>query len=147
MASDTLRPAPTKVPAFFSNKKVPEFVRANIALAYARSLSNRRIHEEALATLALFHPEQVHDPASYLFHRAVCEHALLKKDLASRTINRSLSNRRMFASNFIMLAMTTMLIITVVKSSLALSLGLVGALSIVHSRMGAIGSLRISSPV
>ena len=46
----------------------------------------------------------------------------------------SLSNRRMFASNFVLLAMTTMLIITVVKSSLALSLGLVGALSIVRFR-------------
>ncbi len=46
----------------------------------------------------------------------------------------SLSNHRAFASNFIMLAMTTMLIITLVKSSLALSLGLVGALSIVRFR-------------
>jgi hypothetical protein len=46
----------------------------------------------------------------------------------------SLSNRRMFARNFILMAMTTTLIITVVKSSLALSLGLVGALSIVRFR-------------
>ncbi len=46
----------------------------------------------------------------------------------------SLSNRRLFAKNFILMAMTTMLIITVVKSSLALSLGLVGALSIVRFR-------------
>ena len=46
----------------------------------------------------------------------------------------SLSNRRMFSRNFMMLAMTTMLIITVVKSSLALSLGLVGALSIIRFR-------------
>lgn len=47
---------------------------------------------------------------------------------------RSLSNRRMFAANFVALTMTTMFIITVVKSSLALSLGLVGALSIVRFR-------------
>ena len=46
----------------------------------------------------------------------------------------SLSNRRMFARNFVLLTMTTMLIITIVKSSLALSLGLVGALSIVRFR-------------
>ena len=46
----------------------------------------------------------------------------------------SLSNRRMFARNFLVLAMTTMLIISVVKSSLALSLGLVGALSIIRFR-------------
>ena len=46
----------------------------------------------------------------------------------------SLSNRRMFARNFMIMSMTTMLIITVVKSSLALSLGLVGALSIIRFR-------------
>jgi uncharacterized membrane protein YhiD involved in acid resistance len=46
----------------------------------------------------------------------------------------SLSNRRSFARNFILLAMTTCLIITVVKANIALSLGLVGALSIVRFR-------------
>lgn len=46
----------------------------------------------------------------------------------------TLSNRNIFAKNFITIAMTTMFIITIVKSSLALSLGLVGALSIVRFR-------------
>lgn len=47
---------------------------------------------------------------------------------------KSLSNRKMFAANFMLIAFTTMLIISIVKSSLALSLGLVGALSIVRFR-------------
>lgn len=47
---------------------------------------------------------------------------------------RSLSNRRVFSKVFVIIAMTTMVIITIVKSSLALSLGLVGALSIVRFR-------------
>jgi len=46
----------------------------------------------------------------------------------------SLSNRRRLAKNFLLISVTTALIITVVKSSLALSLGLVGALSIVRFR-------------
>jgi len=46
----------------------------------------------------------------------------------------SVSNRKIFSENFILISMTTMLIITIVKSSLALSLGLVGALSIVRFR-------------
>jgi len=46
----------------------------------------------------------------------------------------SLSNRNSFGKNFVVLAVTTMIIITIVKSSLALSLGLVGALSIVRFR-------------
>ena len=46
----------------------------------------------------------------------------------------TLSNRSEFAQVFPFVVLTTVLIITVVKSSLALSLGLVGALSIVRFR-------------
>ena len=46
----------------------------------------------------------------------------------------SLSNKKIFSNNFYLITLTTTLIITVVKSSLALSLGLVGALSIVRFR-------------
>lgn len=46
----------------------------------------------------------------------------------------SLTNRSHLAKSFIMIGVTTTLIITVVKASLALSLGLVGALSIVRFR-------------
>lgn len=46
----------------------------------------------------------------------------------------AITNRKRFASNFMPLGLTTMLIITIVKSSIALSLGLVGALSIVRFR-------------
>ncbi len=46
----------------------------------------------------------------------------------------SLTNRRKFAANFMLLTLTTTFIILVVRSSVALSLGLVGALSIVRFR-------------
>lgn len=46
----------------------------------------------------------------------------------------SLSNRKQFSRIFLLITMTTMLVISVVKSSLALSLGLVGALSIIRFR-------------
>ena len=46
----------------------------------------------------------------------------------------SLSNKSLFANNFILLSTTTMLMISVIKSSLALSLGLVGALSVIRFR-------------
>ena len=47
---------------------------------------------------------------------------------------KSLNNRRNFSNIFPMLAITTALVITVVQFSIALSLGLVGALSIVRFR-------------
>jgi len=77
-----------EVPALFKDAKRGEFLRANLGLAYARTLSNRRAHEEALEVLKLFRPEQVVDPAGFLFHKAVCEHALTLKDQAGRTIGR-----------------------------------------------------------
>jgi uncharacterized membrane protein YhiD involved in acid resistance len=47
---------------------------------------------------------------------------------------RSASDRRAFAALFVPITITTAIVIVVVKSSLALSLGLVGALSIVRFR-------------
>lgn len=51
-----------------------------------------------------------------------------------RRFGSTLSNRDEFSQVFPFVSLTTVLIITVVKSSLALSLGLVGALSIVRFR-------------
>ena len=45
-----------------------------------------------------------------------------------------LSNKEKFSANLIIISITTMVMITIVKSSLALSLGLVGALSIIRFR-------------
>jgi len=61
---------------------------------------------------------------------------ILSMALASFYIHfgNSVSNRRKFSSNFVPLTLTTMLVMIIVKSSLALSLGLVGALSIVRFR-------------
>ena len=46
----------------------------------------------------------------------------------------SISNRKSFGDNYPLIGIATFLIITIIKSSLALSLGLVGALSIVRFR-------------
>ena len=46
----------------------------------------------------------------------------------------ALSNRSVFSKNLVIITMTTTVVITIIKSSLALSLGLIGALSIVRFR-------------
>lgn len=83
-------PAPMALPTLLTDARQPAFFRANLGLAYARTLSNRRVHEEALATLKLFDADQVVDPAGYLFHRAICEHSLLSKQDAVQSVNRLL---------------------------------------------------------
>jgi hypothetical protein len=91
-ARDPNAPAPTKVPDIVKDAKQSVFFRANLALAYARALSNRRVHEESLDVLKGFRPEQVVDPSAYLFHKSVAEHALLNKTEATRTISRLLDD-------------------------------------------------------
>ena len=63
--------------------------------------------------------------------------AIILSFLVQQTYNKTaktLSNVQNFSKNFVILGLTTAIIITIVKSSLALSLGLVGALSIVRFR-------------
>jgi hypothetical protein len=94
-ASDPLVPAPCgskAVPASVKDQKQSAFYRANLALAYAKALSNRRIYEEALDTLKAVKAEDVVDPAAYLFHRSVAEFAMLQKDNARRSIGRLLDD-------------------------------------------------------
>jgi len=91
-ARDVAVPAPTDVPAHLKDAKLPAFYRANLGLAYARSLSNRRVHEEALEVLKNIKAEDVVDPNAYLFHRAVSEHALLLKADAGKSVVRLLTD-------------------------------------------------------
>src|SRR5207248_11448923 len=70
----------------------PAFFRANLALAYAKALSGKKVYEEALETLRLFKPEQTVDPAAFLFHKAVAEHGLMLKRDANETIARLLDD-------------------------------------------------------
>ncbi len=89
LLSDVRNPAataPTEIPALLKDTTRPAFYRANLALAYAKALSNRRVFEESLDALKTIKPEQVVDPASYFFHRAVAEHALTLKREANRSI-------------------------------------------------------------
>lgn len=87
-AHDPSAPAPLTVPDLLNDQNQPFFFRANLALAYAKALSTRRVYEESLAALKLVQPEQVVDPAIYLFHRAVAEHALMRKADAAKSIKR-----------------------------------------------------------
>jgi len=89
-ARDADTPAPTEVPALLKDKGKSAFYRNNLALAYARALTGRKVYEEALEAFAAVKPEDVVDPAGYLFHKAVCEYELMAKDRADASIDRLL---------------------------------------------------------
>ena len=87
-----LVPIPQIVPDVLKNPKCSAFFRNNLGLAYARALSIRRGHDEALLVLKAIPVEQVAVPATYLFTRAVCEHATLQRTEATRSIVRLLED-------------------------------------------------------
>lgn len=91
-ARDASLPAPTKVPDLFTDAKKATFLKANLAIVYAKALAGRRVYEEALTALKTAKVEQVVDPSAYLFHKAVFEHAMLKQEDANRTILRLLDD-------------------------------------------------------
>ncbi|MEJ2594840.1 MAG: DUF4956 domain-containing protein [bacterium] len=78
--------------------------------------------------------EQQISVTDFLINSAVIIILSILLELTYIKCARTISNRRQFAGVFLLIAFTTMLIISIVKSSLALSLGLVGALSIVRFR-------------
>jgi hypothetical protein len=80
--------APKEVPAVLKDQKQDPYLRANLALGFARGLTNGRVYEESLAAISQVKAEETVDPAAYYFHRAVAEHALIKKDDALRSIVR-----------------------------------------------------------
>src|SRR5262249_49097366 len=78
---------PTELPALLTDRNRPAFFRNNLALAYARALTRRKVYEEALTLLRLVKVDDVVDPAAYYFHRALCEYELLLRDHADTSID------------------------------------------------------------
>lgn len=103
-SANSEKAAPKEVPALLKDVKQNEFFRANLALAYARNLSGSRVYEEALGALEVVQPEQVVDPAAFLFYKAVAEHALIKKEKAVKSIVRLLDDVADAPDRFKMLA-------------------------------------------
>lgn len=83
------------------------------------------INESALRDLSLL-PILVNLVLVLVLGQILCFHYL--------RYSGALSNKRKFAPILLFIAATTMLVISIVKTSLALSLGLVGALSIIRFR-------------
>ncbi len=86
-------PAPKELPTVLRDaKNQPAFLRANLGLAYAKALSNRRIYEDGLEALKGVKVDQVVDPAAFYFTKAVAEHALQNREEATKSIGKLLDD-------------------------------------------------------
>lgn len=91
-ARDVEIAAPTEVPALLKDKAKSAFFRSNLALAYAKALTTRKVYEEALDAFAVVKADDVVDPSAYYFHKAVCEYELMLKDKADTSIDRLIAD-------------------------------------------------------
>jgi hypothetical protein len=89
---DSESPAPTTLPEVLKDASKPAFYRANLALAYAKALANRKVYEEGLEALKAVRAEVVVDPGAYYFTTAVAEHSLMLKKEATGSIARLLDD-------------------------------------------------------
>jgi hypothetical protein len=71
-----------------ANDSAGPFYLAHLRLYYGRYLTHRQMFEEALEVLNSPGLEDVADPASWLFFKAVCEHRLLRKADGLKTLDR-----------------------------------------------------------
>ncbi len=81
-----------------------------------------------------FNTDETFSIANYGLNIVLCSVLLFLLSLVYVRYGRSLSNRFQLSKVLILVGVTTFIIISIVKSSLALSLGLVGALSIIRFR-------------
>jgi hypothetical protein len=96
-ARDPNAPAPTEIPSVLRDPKKSTFLKANLAISYAKALTGKRVFEEALDSLKTQKVENTVDPGAFLFYKAVAEHELAPvhdqmKDDANRTILRLLDD-------------------------------------------------------
>lgn len=85
-------PAPTSVPGFLKDANGDAFFKANVAAAYAKSLSQKNVFEEALEAIKVVPAEMVVDPSAFYFTKSVAEHKLIQREQAIMSIARLLDD-------------------------------------------------------
>jgi hypothetical protein len=77
---------------WLNSEDVNEFMRSNLRLFAARALVREGYFDEGLTLLDQIKFEELADPASYLFFRAIVEHQLVRLDASRITLHRLLSH-------------------------------------------------------
>ncbi|MFI4875783.1 MAG: hypothetical protein ACIALR_10615 [Blastopirellula sp. JB062] len=98
----------TELPPFAwltdQSKPFPIWMRDNLRFQYGRWLAEQRLLDESYRQLQDVPVETVADPAALLFHRAVCEHYLLKKEDCVATLGTLLTNQDQIAPRYLTVA-------------------------------------------
>ena len=80
-------------PVYQRIESLPEPIRMSVRTWVARELVRGRLFDEALSVIAEVDPTQTADPATVLFYRGACYHALLMKSEALSDLRRLLERK------------------------------------------------------
>jgi len=83
-------PLPAQATAWLDDAALPGFARLNMRLYYARWLARRAYYDESLAQLDDLRPDQVADPVTLLFFRAVDHYQLVMPEPCREDLQRLL---------------------------------------------------------
>ncbi len=97
---DSCRSTGTRKVLDFEGPRSDAFFRDHVSLYHARWLTQHRFYDEAITMLESLDPENVVDPASLFFYRAVCRLRLLKPAEAGDDIALLLNNTLDVPSRF-----------------------------------------------
>jgi hypothetical protein len=90
--------------AWLDDASLPEFVRGNLRLYYARWLVHERLYDEAAEQMSTIKLEDVADPAALLFQRAVVQHQMLDREAGLAAIGRLLENEAKLPKRYVSVA-------------------------------------------
>jgi hypothetical protein len=76
--------------SLIANGALPTWIKPELELAYARALIHHQFIDEAIAHLQPLAIDATTDPATWLFHLAVCQHHLLMKQPCEETLQKLL---------------------------------------------------------
>lgn len=79
-------------PGYGALESLPKSMRMSVRTWLGRELMRARLYDEALPVIAEVDPSESIDPASALFYRGACYHALLMKDEALSDLRTLLEN-------------------------------------------------------
>ncbi|MCH9653153.1 MAG: hypothetical protein K0U86_05425 [Planctomycetes bacterium] len=86
------------------NGKAETFYLSNIRYYVARNLTQFRMVDQALELFTSIKPDELIDPAGYLFYKAVCEHHLLQKEACGKTLDLLLNNTEQIPERYTQVA-------------------------------------------
>ena len=87
--------------AVLDEESLDPFVRNNVSLLAARWMVQNRFYDEAFGLLSLLKTDNVVDPASLLFYRALVEHRLFAKDACLKSLDRLFENESKLPRRFV----------------------------------------------